>query len=324
MSRVTSLTSMPEKELNRWIKRIALVFVVLLVAFVAFYAVDRFRMPQAQLADKTLTALEDAVRANPADTVSRGKLADTYYAKKRFADAITQYTALIDVKADVELASLGRAKCYVQLKQYDLAKPDFLAVIAIATTGEMANVDPILEEAYYNLGTIELAKGNPQGAIEPLQRALAITRTDADALNALGEAYVAADKADLAIEQLRKAIALVPAGWAAPYQTMAAAYTKLGKTELAGWANAMAMLESGDASGAEAQLMKLVDGPANVEAMVGLGILFEEKGDLTASGSWYAKVLAVDPTNTLAQFGIKRVGGVVPSNALPSASAGTN
>ncbi len=43
MSRVTSLTSMSDQQLNRWIKRIALLFFVVLIAFVAFYAVDRFR-----------------------------------------------------------------------------------------------------------------------------------------------------------------------------------------------------------------------------------------------------------------------------------------
>ena len=320
MSRVTSLTSMPEKELNRWIKRIALLFVVLLVAFVAMYAIDRFRAPQPAMIDKTLTALEDAVRANPADTVSRGRLADLYYAKKRFTDAITQYTALIEAKSDVELASLGRGKSYMQLQQYDQAKQDLQVVVQIARTGEMANVDPNLEAAYYNLGLIETAKGNPAGAIDFYSAALKITRTDADALNALGEAFIANNQADKALEPLRKAIALVPAGWAAPYQTLAQAYTKLGKADLAAWANAMATFESGDHSGAEAQLLKLVEGDAKVEAMVGLGVIYEQKGDSASAASWYAKVLAVDPSNVIAQMGLKRTSLTVPT-AAPSPAA---
>ncbi len=324
MSRVTSLTSMPEKELNRWIRRIALLFVVLLVAFVAFYAVDRFRMPQPTIIDKQLATLEDAVRANPADTVSRGKLADLYYADKRFQDAITQYTALIDVKSDVELASLGRANCYMQLKQYDQAATDFQVVIKIAATGEMANVDPNLESAYYNLGLVALAKNDPKVAIDNLNLALKITRTDADALNAIGQAYLADNQLDKAIESLRGAIALVPAGWADPYQTMAKAYTAQAKPELATWANAMAMLESGDWSGAESQLNTLTSGPAKVEAMIGLGILYEQKGDLGTAGSWYSKALAADPSNIVAQMGLKRAGGTVPSNALPSATPGAS
>ena len=77
MSRVTSLTSMPEAQLNRWIKRIGLLLIVGIVAFVAFYAVDRFRASPAPIVDQQLVALEEAVRADPADTTSRGKLADT-------------------------------------------------------------------------------------------------------------------------------------------------------------------------------------------------------------------------------------------------------
>ena len=65
MSRVTSLTNMPEQQLNRWIKRIALLFVVVLVAFVAFYAVDRFRAPAPPIVDASSPILEEAVADGP-------------------------------------------------------------------------------------------------------------------------------------------------------------------------------------------------------------------------------------------------------------------
>ena len=96
MSRVTSLTNMPDAQLNRWIKRIALLFVVVLVAFVAFYAVDRFRAPAASIADQEVAALEEALRADPANVVARGQLADTYVAKARYEEAIALYTQIID------------------------------------------------------------------------------------------------------------------------------------------------------------------------------------------------------------------------------------
>ena len=54
--------------------------------------------------DQKLAALEEAVRAEPADARIRGQLADLYFAKGRFEDAIAQYTALIDAKKDVDLA----------------------------------------------------------------------------------------------------------------------------------------------------------------------------------------------------------------------------
>ncbi len=107
MSRVTSLTNMPEEQLNRWIKRIALLFVVVLIAFVAFYVIDRFRMPTAEIVDQQLVAMEEKVRAEPENIAARGLLADTYAAKGRYEDAIVQYTLLIDADQEVELASLG-------------------------------------------------------------------------------------------------------------------------------------------------------------------------------------------------------------------------
>jgi tetratricopeptide (TPR) repeat protein len=312
---------MPEKELNRWIRRIALIFVVLLIVFVAFYAIDRFRAAPAPIVDQQITALEAKVRADPADAVARGQLADAYFAKKRFQDAITQYTALIDAKKDVELASRGRGDAYRELQQWDQAIADYNVVIGIGLTGEMANVDPSLEAAYYGLGVVAIAQGKPADAIEHLKKALLIQRTDADALNLLGAAYVAANQPEQALEPLRSAIALVPVGWAEPYKTLSGAYTKLGKPELAAWANAMALLESGDPAGAEAELLKLVSGPAAAEATTSLGLLKEVGGDTAAAAEWYRKALALDSGNVPAQMGLKRVSAPVATPAA-SASAG--
>jgi tetratricopeptide (TPR) repeat protein len=322
MSRVTSLTSMPEAQLNRWIKRLGLVLLVVLVAFIAIYAVDRFRLSPAPMVDQRITALEEAVRTDPADGVARGQLADLYFAKKRFEEAIVQYTALIDAGKDVELASLGRANSYRQLEKYPEAIADYNKVIEIGLTGEMANVDPSLEAAYFGLGVIAIAQDRPGDAIEPLTKAIAMIRTDADALNALGKAYVLVDQPAQAIEPLRKAIALVPIGWAEPYSNLSSAYAKTGEPELAAWANAMALMESGDQAGAEAELLKLVDGKAASEALVSLGLLKEVQGDSGGAAEWYRKALAKDPTNIPAQMGLARTsGGDRPASAAPSSSA---
>ncbi len=314
---------MSEKELNRWIRRIALVFVVLFVAFVAFYAVDRFRAPATPMVDKQLAALEDAIRANPADIKSRGQLADLYFAKRRFQDAITQYTALIEAKSNVELASLGRGNAYRELTQFDSAITDYNTVIAIASVGEMAKVDPNLEAAYYGLGMIAIAQAKPAEAVDHFSKATAITPTDADALFQLGNAYVAAGQADKAISPLRKAVALVPVGWADPYQAMAAAYKQLAKPELEAWATAMIALETRDYGSAKTQLEALTSSTASEEAMVGLGLLYEVQHDFPNAQLWYGKALALDATNEPAQLGFKRVGGkiIAAPTAAPSAAA---
>jgi tetratricopeptide (TPR) repeat protein len=320
MFRVTSLTEMPEARLNRLIKLVALALLIGVVAFIAFYAIDRFRATPPAIVDQQLAALEEKVRADPADGVARGQLADLYFAKSRFDEAVVQYTALIDAKRDVELASLGRGNAYRELARYDEAKQDYNVVISIATAGEMANIDPTLEAAYYGLGKVALLEGRPNEAIEPLSRALAIIRTDADALNAIAQAYIATDQADKAIEPLTTTIALVPVGWAEPYSNLAAAYGKLGKADHAAWANAMALMQSGDAASAEQELTRLVDSEAALEATVSLGIARELAGDTAAAATWYEQALELDSTNITAQMGLTRVRtGTTQPSAAPSA-----
>ncbi len=84
---------------------------VVLVAFVAFYAVDRFRAPAASMADREVAALEEAVRADPANVVARGQLADIYVAKARYDEAIAHYTQIIDTGEEQRPAYLGPRPC---------------------------------------------------------------------------------------------------------------------------------------------------------------------------------------------------------------------
>jgi tetratricopeptide (TPR) repeat protein len=181
----------------------------------------------------------------------------------------------------------------------------------------MAGVDPILAAGYYGLGTTYLAQDKPKDAIEPLSKALAIQRTDADVLYALATAYVDSDQAKEAIEPLNLAVALVPTGWPEPYRLLETTYTQLGDADHAEWAGAMAAFADGDAVTAEKRLLTLTDGPLALEATVGLGVMKELAGDTGAAGDWYRKALVIDPENSTAKLGLGRV--TLPS-AAPSAA----
>ena len=307
MSRVTSLTNMPEAELNRWIRRIALLFVVVLIAFVAFYAVDRFRAPAAPILDRELATLEEAVRADPADLASRGRLGDLYLAANRYDDAIAQYTEIIGTGKQDEAGYVSRGRAYEMKGDLDLAAADYTKVVEIASPNEMANVDPMLQSSYYGLGAIALQQEKPDEAIDYLLKALAIKRTDADAMNLLGDAYVRVGTPEKAIEPLRRAVMFVPVGWPDPYQTLAAAYTATGDTDLAAWANAMVAGQTGDTGGAISRLEAIADGDAALDARIGLGLLYESQGDDVTATTWYRKALELDAENTSAQLGLSRV-----------------
>ena len=105
MFRVTSLAKMDDKQVSRWIKRIALLLVAGTLLFTGFYIFDRWRPATEPIVDRRVSALEQAVRDNPKDVASRGTLADTYVAKGRFEDAIVQYDEILKTDTSTELAT---------------------------------------------------------------------------------------------------------------------------------------------------------------------------------------------------------------------------
>jgi tetratricopeptide (TPR) repeat protein len=320
MSRVTSLTSMPEKQLNRLIRLAALLLIIGVVAFTAFYVVDRYHpLPKASAMDAQIAAEESAVKADPGDIAARGTLADLYTAAKRYQDAITQYDAIIAAGKAEELAKMGRAAAYQALGNMDAAIQDWTRVVEIAAAGEMAKTDPNLATAYYQLGIIASQQSRAADAVGFLTKSLAINTTDADTMYALGLAYTADGQLNQAESILRSAVTFVPIGWPEPYTALSAAFTKDGNPAEAAWASAMADLASGDSTGAIAGLTTLVTGPAAEEAMVGLGLAEETRGDTATAGSWYQRVLTLNPSNTSAQLGMTRVHSI--GNASPVASS---
>jgi tetratricopeptide (TPR) repeat protein len=327
MFRVTSLAKMDDRQVSRWIKRLALILVAGTVLFTGFYVLDRWRAPSTPIVDRRLSALEQAVRDKPDDIVSRGQLADTYVAKGRFQDAIVQYNQILDAGQQTELATFGRAGAYMGLEQYDLAANDYQVVVDIAKGGEMAMVDPMLEAAYYSLGSIAMKQSRPADAIPFLEKALEVKQSDADALYLLGTAYAATGEAEKAETALRAAVAFVPIGWAEPYGAMADAFTKSGKGAMAEWAGAMAALAAGKPELAEPRLLALVDGEAALDAMIGLGLVAEMKGDTAAAAGWYGKALALSPDNDSARLGMNRVGAIgspLPALPTPGTPGGAN
>lgn len=316
MSRVTSLTSMSDQQLNRLIKRVGLLFVVVLIVFVAFYVFDRYNpVPQASKLDAAIAVAEQGVKDNPADIAVRGGLADLYVQAKRYQEAVVQYDAIIATGKQEVLARMGRARAEQGLGNVDEAISDWARVVTLLKDTEFAGTDTNLATAYYMLGTIAESQGKSEDAVNYLSHALAITRSDADTMYALGVSYTSIGKYDEAIATLKAASAFVPVGWPEPYTAMATAYTKKGNTDMAEWATAMAQFADGDATGAMARLTKLVDGPVSIDAMTGLGLIAESEGDSVTAAGWYEKVLAKDPSNAVARLGMTRVRPVPAGSA---------
>jgi len=76
----------------------------------------------------------------------------------------------------------------------------------------------------------------------------------------------------------------------------------------------MADLSRKSYESAETGLLAILDGPAALEATIGLGLVNEMRGDAPAAAEWYRKALVLDPQNAEARLGVSRV-------TLPGASA---
>jgi tetratricopeptide (TPR) repeat protein len=307
MSRVTSLASISDQQLDRLIRRIGLLLLIGTVVFVGFYMFDRWRPPQPSMVTREMAALELAVRENPADIASRGRLADVYVIARMYPEAIAQYDAILVTGQADKAAYLGRGKAHQASGALAAAGADFQAVVDMSKDAEMANVDPMLQAAYFWLGRIALDQGRSAEAVTALSAAVQINRADADTIYLLGTAYVGTGDTDKAVEMLRRAIAFVPYGWPEPYISLEQAYAAAGDTAMAGWAGAMAAFAAGDDVTAEAGLLSILEGAAAVDARIGLGLVMEGRGEPEAAAAWFRQALALDPENRAAQLALARV-----------------
>jgi tetratricopeptide (TPR) repeat protein len=308
-----------DRTLNRLIVGILIVLVIGIPAIGLIYFLDRNVDPGPSMAQRTIAAAEEAVRKEPNNLSVRTVLATSYAAAGRYADAVAQYSEILQVAPDHHGALLGRGNTYLALKDDASATKDFQQLVDVAKGGEMANADPQLEEAYYRLGDIALRAGKAGDAVTLLTSALAINRSDADAMNLLGSAYVQTGKSAEAVEVLKEAIAFVPTGWCEPYQTLATAYTSLGNADGAAYATGMAAFCANQPDVAVAALTPLATGAMALDATLGLALIAESEGDITTATTMYEKVLVEDPTNFNATAGLQRLG--TAASAGPHASA---
>jgi tetratricopeptide (TPR) repeat protein len=323
MQMARTLKTPNDKTLNRLIRGSILVLAIGIPLIAVLYFFDQYRDAGPSLPDRVVQAAEEAVRKNPNSVNVRYALAELYAGRSRFAEAIVQYDEILKVQPNVAGALLGRGRAQVGLGKLDPAAADFQKVIDGAKGGEMAHVDQQLESAYYNLGALELQRGNAKQAVDILTNAIKINRTDADALYLLGTALVQSGDPGTGAEALQSAINLVPTGWCEPYSGLAQAYAALKDTTGAQYANGMVASCQGKPTEAKAQLEPLTAGPYGLKALIGLGLLAEEQGDSAGAADAYTKALAKDPQNFLAVTGLGRVkGGTDADAASPSPSAG--
>jgi tetratricopeptide (TPR) repeat protein len=337
MMKVARPTTITDKTLNRAIKIVGLLLVVGVIAFVLYYWQDRRIGGAPTIADQAVTAAEAQVQKTPNDIAARDHLAAAYVADNRLQDGIAQFGEALKLSATDRAALLGRGIAYIKASQVAettqadkasqlaLAAADFQKFIANNASGEFAAQDPQLEQAYYELGAVQLQQGDAASAADTLQKALKIDGTDADALYSLGVAFDKLGRQTDAVQLLKLAVAFVPTGWCDPYQELAASYTALKQADGSAWANGMVALCNHQYDQAEAALTPLVNGSMKVDALMGLGYAAAGRGDNAAALKYFNQVLAIDPKNQSAPIAINSLTAAhasgVPGAASPTPGA---
>lgn len=303
-----------DRTLNRTIIALTLLLVVGLPTTALLYVLDRHVDPGPPIAERQITAGEAAVRAEPNKLSNRLGLALAYAAADRQADAIAQFTEILKAEPTYRAALLGRGDAYFATADLDAAARDYQALVDATDGEEMTAVDPQREAALYGLGSIALKQDRPGDAASYLAKALLINRTDADAFNLMGTALLRIGDATSAIEALRSAIALVPTGWCEPYAQLAQAYAAVKDAAGSAYATGMIAMCEQRSADAEALLTPLADGPYGKDALVGLGLTAENRGDRPAAIAYYSRAYAADPTDFDAVSGLNRLGAGTPGN----------
>jgi tetratricopeptide (TPR) repeat protein len=288
---------------------------------------DRHVDSGGSLADRTVAAAEAAVQASPNDVQARDHLAAAYVSAKRYEDGIAQFTEALKIDPADRPALLGRAIAYIEVGQPDEATTDLTTFIDAAATGEFAGSDPQLEQAYYELGLVQLQKGQAAEALITLQKAVAINGADADALYLLGQALDKTGDPTKAVNALKLAVAFVPTGWCEPYQELAVSYTALKQPDGVAWANGMVAFCQGRLDEATTALKPLTTGVMKTDALLGLALVASQGGDKAAAISYYRQVLAIDPKNQSAVIGLSSLGAdasAAPSEVASPSAGGNN
>jgi tetratricopeptide (TPR) repeat protein len=322
MLKVVRPATMSDRTVNRAILVVGLLLLLGIPAFAVFYWNDRAVSSGAPIADQAIAQAEAAVKADPQDLSARDYLAAAYVSAKRTQDGIDQFSEVLKVDASDRAALLGRGIAYLGIGKLDAAATDFEKFIADNGSGEMAKTDPQLEQAYYELGVVQLKQGEAAAAAETLQKGLAINGADADALYSLGTALVQTGDTTKAISALRLAASFVPTGWCDPYQELVTAYTAAGSADGTAWANGMVAMCQGQPDAAETALKPLTSGPMKLDALMGLGYAAAQRGDNAAAIAYFDQVIAIDPSNQSASIALESLGAPASAAPSPAASSG--
>ncbi len=294
------------------LKRIVIYAVIALALTIAsfggYYYWDRYvHLGDQSPVSKSIQELEGLVRQHPDDVELRMALAESYMADKQYDNAIEEASQVLSAQPDNDRPMFVIGVSYASQGKSEQAIDLLKKFVEIRSKSQTAKMDNALETALYYLGDSYITLGRYQDAIPALSQAVQINATDADAFYLLGTAYVKIGQHEKAIENYEEAVRFVP-NFAEAYQGMAESFTALNQADYAAYARGMLAFSSGDFKTARVELEKITLAlPDYAPAFIGLGLTYEELGDLQSAKTNLEHALQIDPNNFTASQALGRV-----------------
>ena len=302
--------------LNRLIIWSSALLLISVIGFAAYYYVDRSDSRDSGFAQRELAAAEQAVRDDPTNITNRIVLADLYFGKQRYEEAVEQYQAAVEINENSPLARVGLGRAQWAVKDYAGASENFNAVIKLSTEEDISG--SLVQTAYYYLGKTALEQGAPEEAAEHFSQATALERTDADAWFMLGTAYAEASMLEEAADALGTAVSFVP-NFKEAYELLVGIYEEQGLEGEVLYARGMVAYAEGDLDAAAGKLEDAIGAsPALAQAHTGLGLVREIQGRDADAIVAYQQALHLNANDFLARGGMARLTGQTSEDDLPA------
>ena len=304
-----------QQRLTRMVWLALTAVLILIASFGGYYYFDRYvhdgdPSPIAQ----STALLETTVRQNPDDIEVRVALAQNYMQSGRYQEAIEQAEQILEAFPDHHSALFVLGLAYAKAGQVDDSIEPLARLVVLRRQSPMAQTDNMLETTLFFLGQSYLEVGRNDYAIDAFTEALTINHTDADALYLLGTAYAQNGQTEMALAQYQNAVRFVP-DFAEAYQGMADCYQQLNQPNHLLYAEGMVAYANHDFAAARQHLESAMSSlPDFVPALLGLGLTYEQLGQLDLAQSLLERAVALEPDNFLATHALGRVQHLLAEN----------
>jgi tetratricopeptide (TPR) repeat protein len=184
---------------------------------------DRENAKKADASYRVVSALKSQIRKNPNDATLRVRLGEALGSAGKYTEAVEQLNAALKIEPKHEGAYLDLGVIAVLTEHPAEARRYFQKVIDITGTSEYANVSDRREQAFYEMGRLDLIDKRYDDAVGNFKEALRIRNDASDTYYFLAEAYRGLDDPDAALRNLEIAVTFDP-GFAQAHYLMGEIY----------------------------------------------------------------------------------------------------